>query len=109
MSRGGLNADYHGSAARADLKELTRAYRCLVEDGTRVMLRLKALFRARAIPTPGTAVYQPRHRAQWLAQLPDRGARFRAAALYTELDVLRALRPKAKAAWARRVRRGAAL
>lgn len=63
-----------------------------------MMLRLTALFRARAIRTPGTAVYQPRHRAQWLAQLPDRGARFRAEVLYAELDVLRALRPTAKAA-----------
>ena len=56
LRRGGLRAVYHGSGHRADLKELTRAYRSLVEDSTRVMLRLKALFRARAIPTPGTAV-----------------------------------------------------
>ncbi len=48
LLRGGLRAVYHGSRERADLKELTRAYRNLVEDGTRVMLRLKALFRARA-------------------------------------------------------------
>ena len=42
-------------------------------------------------------VYHPRHRAQWLARLSERGARFRAEALYGELDVLRALRPSAKA------------
>jgi len=98
LRRGGLRAVYHGSAHRADLKEFTRTYRSLVEDATRVMLRLKALFRARGIRTPGTAVYHPQGRAQWLAQLPERGARFRAEALYAELDVLRALRPKAKAA-----------
>lgn len=63
-----------------------------------MMLRLKALFRARAIPTRGTKVYQPGARARWLAQLEDRGARFRAEALYAELDVLRALRPQATAA-----------
>jgi len=96
--RGELRAVYHGSTERATLKELTRAYRHLVEDATRVMLRLKALFRARAIPTRGTNVYQARARGQWLAQLADRGARFRAEALYAELDVLRKLRPKAKAA-----------
>ncbi|MFL5496563.1 MAG: transposase [Gemmatimonadales bacterium] len=96
--RGELRAVYHGSAERAALKELTRAYRNLVEDATRVMLRLKALFRARAIPTRGNGVYQPRDRASWLAKLPERGVRFRAEALYAELDVLRALRPKAKAA-----------
>ncbi len=96
--RGGLRAVYHDSAHRADLKELTRTYRNLVEDSTRVMLRIKALFRARAIPTPGAAVYHARSRAPWLAQLPERGVRFRAEVLYAELDVLRALRPKAKAA-----------
>ncbi len=95
---GGLRLVYHGSAHRVDLKEFTRTYQALVEDGTRVMLRIKALFRARGIPTPGTAVYHATGRARWLAQLPDRGARFRAEALYAELDVLRALRPKAKAA-----------
>jgi hypothetical protein len=77
---------------------ITRAYRNLVEDSTRVMLRLKALFRARGITTPGKGVYHPRNRAQWLARLVDRGAQFRAQALYAELDVLRELRPKAKAA-----------
>src|SRR5438876_9936317 len=98
LRRGGLRAVYHGSGPGAGLKELTRSYQNLVEDATRVMLRLKALFRARAIRTPGKSVYAPTRRAQWLAQLPDGGARGRAAALYAELDVLRTLRPQAKAA-----------
>jgi transposase len=105
LRRGALRAVYHGSADRATLKELTRTYRNLVEDATRVMLRLKALFRARAIPTRGTSVYQARGRGQWLAQLGDRGARFRAEALYAELDVLRTLRPRAKAAMVTEARR----
>jgi len=105
LRRGSLRAVYHGSAHRATLKELTRAYANLVEDTTRVMLRLKALFRARGIRAPGRRVYHPRERAQWLAQLPDRGARLRAAGLYAELDVLRALRPPAKAAMVAEARR----
>src|SRR3989449_11771157 len=108
LRRGALRAVYHGSADHATLQELTRTYRTLVEDATRVMLRLKALFRARAIPTRGTTVYQARARGQWLAQLADRGARFRAEALYAELDVLRKLRPKAKAAMVTEARRGPA-
>lgn len=104
LRRGGLKPVYHGSAQRATLKELTRAYQNLVEDSTRVMLRLKALFRARGIPTPGTAVYQPRHRERWLARLPDDGARFRAQALYAELAVLQDLRPRAKVAMVREAR-----
>jgi transposase len=95
---GGLRAVYHGSSERLALKELGRTDQNLVEDSTRVMLRLKALFRARGIKTPGKGVYNPRERAHWLAQLPDRAVRFRAEALYAELDVLRELRPKAKAA-----------
>jgi transposase len=94
---GGLRSVYHGSTHRTDLKELTRAYRSLVEDSTRVMLRIKALFRARAIPTPGSAVYQAAGREQWLAALGEGGVRFRAETLLAELDVLRDLRPKAKA------------
>jgi transposase len=69
------------------------------------MLRLKALFRARGIRAPGQRVYQPAGRAPWLAQLPEDGARFRAEVLGAELDVLRALRPKAKAAMVAEARR----
>ncbi len=98
LRRGAVRAVYHAGPHRAILKEHTRAYQNLVEDATRVMLRLKALYRARGIKTPGRRVYHARTRAQWLAQLPDRGARFRAEALYAELDVLRTLRPRAKAA-----------
>jgi transposase len=98
IRRGGLRAVYHGSTHRATLKELTRSYANLVEDTTRVMLRLKALFRARGIRAPGKRVYHPAGRAEWLGQLVDRGARLRAEALYAELDVLRELRPRAKAA-----------
>ena len=98
LRRGGLRAVYHGSAHCATLKELTRAYRNLVEDSTRVMQRLKALFRARGIKTPATRVYHPAERADWIEKLPERSVRFRAEALYCELDVLRELRPKAKAA-----------
>jgi hypothetical protein len=105
LRRGSLRAVYHGSAHRATLKELARSYQNLVEDSTRVMLRLKALFRARGIQAPGKRVYHRGHRAQWLARLTDRGARLRAQALYAELDVLRELRPQAKAAMVTEARR----
>ena len=99
LRRGGLRAVYHGGGAdRAALKELTRTYSNMVEDSTRVMLRLKALFRARAVRTPGKRVYNPAKREQWLAKLPDRAARLRAEMLYTELELLRELRPKARVA-----------
>ena len=96
LFKGDVRAVYHGSSERALLQEYTRTYRNLVQDSTRVMLRLKALFRARAIRARGERVYTPEHRAEWLAKLPDDGARFRAESLYAQLDVLRALRRAAK-------------
>lgn len=105
---GALRAVYHGSPGRGQLKELARTYQNVVEDATRVMLRLKALFRARAIKTAGKSVYHPKNRAEWLAKLRDRGGRQRAEALYAQLDVLRELRPKVKAAMVAEARRDAA-
>jgi len=49
---GALKPVYHGARGLLTLKELMRSYVALVEDGTRVMLRIKALFRARGIKTP---------------------------------------------------------
>jgi len=105
LRRGGLRGVYHGSPHRSTLRELTRTYQNVVEDSTRVMLRLKAMFRARGIKTPGRGVYQPKNREEWLARLADEGARFRAQTLYAQLDVLRELRPKAKAAMVAEARR----
>jgi hypothetical protein len=105
LRRGGLRPVYHGDGRRATLKELTRTYQNLVEDSTRVMLRLKALFRARGIPAAGRGGYHPKNRARWLGALSERGVHFRAEALYAELAVLRELRPKAKAAMIAEARR----
>lgn len=98
LLKGDLRPVYHAGKGRACLRELTRAYVNVVEDSTRAMLRLKALFRARAIRTAGTRLYKPENRGEWLAKLLDPGARFRAEVLLAGLDVLRELRPKAKAA-----------
>jgi hypothetical protein len=91
------------------LHELTRTHTNLVDDSTRARQRLKALFRARAVPAAGERVYAPGNRADWLAKLPDRGARFRAEMLFAEIDLLRELRPRAKAAMVAEARRDPAL
>src|SRR6201981_947547 len=54
----------HGTRA---LKELGRSYMTLTKDGTRVMNRIKSVYRSWGIPSAGTSVYSPRHRAEWLA------------------------------------------
>ncbi len=103
---GALKPVFHGVPEILTLKELMRCYVALVEDSTRVMLRIKAIFRARAIPTPGVSVYRASQRKQWLARL-EGGARVRALSLLTQLDMLLELRPKAKAAMIGAARRQA--
>jgi transposase len=109
LSRRLLNGDlrvvYHGSPDRALLREFARAYLNLVDDSTRAMLRLKSLYRARGISARGTAVYSSTQRPQWLQRLPDSGARFRADGLLTQIDLLRELRQRARAALVREARR----
>jgi len=102
---GSIKSVYHGASGVLTLKELVRCYTNLVEDSTRVMLRIKALFRARAIPTPGTSVYRARERSKWLARIESRGARMRAESLLRQLDSLLELRPWAKAAMIAEARR----
>lgn len=95
---GSLKTVYHGVAGVLTLKELVRNYNSLVEDATRVMLRIKVLFRACAVRTPGRSVYSASKRKEWLDQLQRPGARVRAASLLTQLDLLLELRPKVKTA-----------
>jgi len=95
---GSLKPVYHGNSLGPALKELARSYRTLVSDVTRVMNRLKALYRARAIRSAGTRVYSPCFRDQWLEQLREPGVRGRAELLYEQLDLLLPLRQKARAA-----------
>lgn len=104
---GSVKSVHHASTSMLTLKELVRCYTNLVDDSTRVMQRLKAIFRARAIATPGKSVYRVSQRKAWLSKLESRGARMRAAALYEQLDVLMRLRPTAKAAMIAEARRHA--
>jgi hypothetical protein len=76
-----VKSAYHGARSMLTLKQLVRCDTNLVDDTTRVTLRIKALFRARAIPTPGSSVYRPSNRAAWLGKIESRGARMRAASL----------------------------
>ena len=66
------------------------------KDLSRVMNRLKALYRSWAIPCAGRDVYYARHRVEWLAKIREAGVRRRAARLYEQLDMLKHLRQKAR-------------
>ena len=105
LRAGLLSPVYHGEQGVRDLKELVRSYEYLVEDSTRTMNRIKALYRSRAIACSGTDVYKPRQREAWLAKLPGPGARARAERLYSELGHLTELRREARQALVAECRR----
>ncbi len=93
---GALHPVYHERSAVAVLRELVRSYNTLVEDSTRVMLRIKAIFRGRGIDCSGTAVYGRKNRSRFLEALSDRGASLRVEHLYAELDALLEVRADAR-------------
>ncbi len=97
LLRGGLlSAVYHGENSTRTLQELARSYQALTEDTTRVMSRLKAIYRSQAIPYGGKKLYTQRHRGAWLQQLKQPGLHRRAARLYEQLDLLQQLRRQAR-------------
>src|SRR6202166_744990 len=59
-----LSPVYHGEIGIRALKEVARSYLALTRDTTRVMNRLKALYRSWAIPCASKQLYAPRHRAE---------------------------------------------
>jgi hypothetical protein len=105
LRAGLLSPVYHGQHGTRDLKELVRSYEYPVEDSTRVMNRIKALYRSRAIACAGTDVYKPRQREAWLAKLPEAGVQARARRLFSELDHLTSLRREARQALVAECRR----
>ena len=108
LRNGSLKAVDHRDHGVRALKELVRNYDCLVSDTTRVMNRLKAMFRRQAIACGGHEVYRQDRREVWLGKLRERGAKERASSLYRQLAALKELRHGAKLAMVREARRSAA-
>lgn len=91
-----LNSVYHGEHGIRTLKELARSYLTITKDVTRVMNRLKALYRSWGIPCVHKEVYAPAHRSEWLGKITEAGVRRRAEHYYQQLDVLRLLRQEVR-------------
>ena len=96
LRAGLLTPVYHGESGVRTLRELARSYLTVTKDLTRVMNRLKALYRSWAIPCAGEKVYSPRHRSAWLEKLSEVGVRRRAEQLYQQLDMLLQIRREAR-------------
>jgi len=73
-----LKPVYHEEHGIRALKELGRSYLTITKDMTRVMNRIKALYRGWSIPCAGTQVYAPRYREEWLHKIEHAGVRRRA-------------------------------
>src|SRR5208337_2227863 len=93
---GMLSPVYHGERSGLEVQHLARSYTMLTEDTTRVMNRLKAVFRGQAVVCAGKRLYGRRHRQEYLAELGTGGLRRRAECLYEELDALQQLRRQAR-------------
>jgi transposase len=91
-----LRPVYHGDHGLRTLKELVRSYLTITKDLTRVMTRVKAIYRSWAIPCSGKQVYGSRHRAEWLGKIQEPGVRRRAEFYYQQLDGLRSLRQEVR-------------
>jgi hypothetical protein len=88
-----LHAVYHGETGIRTLKELARSYLTITRDLTRVMNRLKAIYRGWGIACAGQQVYAPRYRAEWLAKITEAGVRRRAEIYYQQFRCLSGLAP----------------
>jgi transposase len=96
LLRAGMLAPvYHGENSIQEVQHLARCYGMLTDDTTRVMSRLKAVFRSQAVPCTGKRLYGSKHRDSYLKELGDGGPRRRAEYLYQELELLQNLRRQA--------------
>jgi hypothetical protein len=86
---------YKAPRAYSRLRELARVHSMLVRDVVRVQLRIKVMYRARGIATPGKTIYNPKGREQWLKQLPT-SFRWATAKLHETYDCLLELKREAE-------------
>jgi transposase len=91
-----IRSVYHGEQGVRTLKELARSYQTIGTDLTRVMTRVKAIYRSWGIACAGKQVYAPRHRSEWLGKITEACVRRRAEFYYQQFDALRMLRQEVR-------------
>jgi transposase len=96
LRAGMVSPVYHRETGTRALQEAARSYLTLTQDATRVMSRIKAVYRGRGIACAGQKVYGARHRGEWLGKLSEPGRRRRAETLYKQLDQLVLLRQQSR-------------
>lgn len=106
---GRLSPVFHQDCGLTALQELARTYLVLTQDQTRVMNRIKALYRSWAIACAGRSCYSARQREAWLTQLPNSAVRGRAEIYYQQMDSLQSLRQQVRTQLLREGRKHPAL
>ena len=104
-----LTPVYHGEKSIKALRELVQSYSSMIQDGTRIKNRVKALFRGRGIDCGGSSVYNPDERKHWLAKLDSTAIRARADRLWEELDCVERLCEEAQQELVAEARKHAAI
>src|ERR1700723_4376851 len=84
-----LTPVYHGEHGLRTLKGVVRTYLTVTKDLTRVMSRVKAIYRSWAIPCTGKQVYAQRHRAEWLGKINEPGGHRRGGGFFKQRGGLR--------------------
>lgn len=105
LRSGDLRPIYKGDQAQQQLKDLGRSYETLVADIVRAKNRLKAVYRGLGIACEGREIYRADRRSEFLAKLPEYGARARAELLLDQLAALRQLHKQAKQRFTQQARK----
>lgn len=78
---------YKGVGQYAELRQLVKAHRFVMQDTVRMKNRIKALYRSRGVAVTGKGVYRQTERQWWVEQLPVH-ARQTVTLLYDAHDAL---------------------
>jgi len=105
LRSGELKAVYQGDRNIRRFRDLAHAYLSTVRDMTRVMNRIKAIFRSWGIPCSGAGVYYKRNRENWIKLLPIAESQLRVGLSYCQLDLLREQKKEAKKIFLKEARR----
>jgi len=96
LYQGELSPVYHGDEDLEEFRNLVKTYQVLLADTTRAKNRIKAVYRARGIPTDGNGAYGRSTRQQYLEKATSSAVRSRLEAFHVQMDIGTALVQQAR-------------
>lgn len=95
---------YQGPEVQSDLNEVTRRYRRTIEQVVRIKNQIKSVYRGQGIQCSSAAVYDEKHRDEWLDRLEDQAVKCSVRQLLEQLDLFEAQRETNETALIREAR-----